>query len=106
LYNYFPNSLDRAAPDRGVFNDGVKPIIFSALQDSSQFMMMLLNTKKKRNNGNNNGRIDFGAHQAIIVRNETSIEDLPEDLKIHPHIYTVAQSKGLEFKDVLLYLFY
>ena len=76
--------------------------------------MMLLNTKKRSGGGGSGGgihssgegRIDFGAHQAIIVRNEESIDDLPEDMKIHPHIYTVAQSKGLEFEDVLLYNFF
>ena len=31
---------------------------------------------------------------------------MPPELKQHPHIYTIAQSKGLEFDDILIYDFF
>ena len=45
-------------------------------------------------------------HQAILVHNEEAKDRLPLELKQHPHIYTIAQSKGLEFDDILIYDFF
>ena len=52
-------------------------------------------------------RIEFGAHQVVIVRNEEAKKSLPDEFGIDPDwVMTVQESKGLEFDDVLLYNFF
>jgi hypothetical protein len=45
------------------------------------------------------------AEQVIIVRNEQEKRNLPHELKRFP-CFTVVESKGLEFEDVLLFNFF
>lgn len=52
-----------------------------------------------------NKQIDFGAHQAIIVQTDEARQCLPSVLK-SGIVLTVAEAKGLEFDDVLLYNFF
>ena len=50
-------------------------------------------------------RIEFGAHQVVIVRNEEAKKSLPDEFGIDPDwVMTVQESKGLEFDDVLVRL--
>ena len=49
-----------------------------------------------------NGRIQFGANQALLVRNEEAKRNLPEPLK-DAICFTIMESKGLEFDDVFLF---
>ena len=52
-------------------------------------------------------RIEFGAHQVILVRNEEAKRNLPEEfVSDKDWIMTVQEAKGLEFDDVLLYNFF
>jgi hypothetical protein len=51
------------------------------------------------------GLISFGARQAIIVRNNESRRALPPEFA-NATVVTVAESKGLEFDDVILFNFW
>lgn len=99
LYKYFPLSLDVMPPDQGLF-DGPKPVIMD-ISDLSELALILEGSKRET------ARIDFGAHQVVIVRNENTKEKICQQFNIDKEwIMTVQQSKGLEFDDVLLYNFF
>ena len=98
LYNYFPHSIDVLPPDRGIYA-GHRPIFFQST--TSADLNLLLHGNQRETS-----RIEFGAHQVILVRNAEAKERLPPELKVHPCILTVHQSKGLEFDDVLLFNFF
>jgi superfamily I DNA/RNA helicase len=99
LYKYFPHSLDAMPPDQGLF-DGPKPVIMD-VSDLSELVLILEGSKRET------ARIEFGAHQVVIVRNEDTKETLCKQFNVDKEwIMTVQQSKGLEFDDVLLYNFF
>jgi hypothetical protein len=99
LYTYFPLSLDVMPPDQGLF-DGPKPVIMD-ISDLSELVLILEGSKRET------ARIEFGAHQVVIVRNENAKVKVCQQYNIDKEwIMTVQQSKGLEFDDVLLYNFF
>ena len=52
-------------------------------------------------------RIEFGAHQVILVRNDEAKSKIPEEfVSDKDWILTVQEAKGLEFDDVLVYNFF
>lgn len=55
--------------------------------------------------GKSTSRIEFGAHQAVLVANDTARDNLPDELQ-HGIVLTIYEAKGLEFDDVLLYNFF
>lgn len=68
---------------------------------STQELVLMLQGAKRAS------RIEFGAHQVVIVRNEEAKKSLPDEFGIDPDwVMTVQESKGLEFDDVLLYNFF
>ncbi len=69
---------------------------------STQELVLMLQGAKRKTS-----RIEFGAHQVVIVRSEEAKKTLPEKFDIDPDwVMTVQESKGLEFDDVLLYNFF
>ena len=99
LYHFFGNSLDKLPPDLGLFS-GPKPIIMD-VNDTQELVLMLQGAKRETS------RIEFGAHQVVIVRNDEAKKTLPDEFGIDPDwVMTVQESKGLEFDDVLLYNFF
>ncbi|KAL7553719.1 hypothetical protein ACHAWF_017047, partial [Thalassiosira exigua] len=99
LYFFFSSSLDRLPPDLGLF-DGPRPVIMS-VTSTAELILMLDGAKRETS------RIEFGAHQVIIVRSEEAKDELPEEFQSNKDwVMTVQQSKGLEFDDVLLYNFF
>ncbi|KAL7540343.1 hypothetical protein ACHAXR_010608, partial [Thalassiosira sp. AJA248-18] len=98
LYHFFGNSLDKLPPDLGLFS-GPKPVIMDVA--STQELVLMLQGAKRAS------RIEFGAHQVVIVRSEEAKKSLPDEFGIDPDwVMTVQESKGLEFDDVLLYNFF
>jgi len=86
-------------PDLGIFS-GPKPVIMD-VASTQELVLMLQGAKRKTS------RIEFGAHQVVIVRSEEAKKTLPEKFDIDPDwVMTVQESKGLEFDDVLLYNFF
>ena len=99
LYYFFSNSLDKLPPDLGLFS-GPKPVIME-VTSTSDLVLMLEGAKRETS------RIEFGAHQVVIVRSEEAKQNLPEEFCVdRDWVMTVQQSKGLEFDDVLLYDFF
>ncbi|KDN35987.1 hypothetical protein RSAG8_11138, partial [Rhizoctonia solani AG-8 WAC10335] len=99
LYELFPYSLDRMEPETGR-SSGSLPVIFTdASSDIFLFEQFLLKSSASSNTM-------FGAQQAILVRSETAAEELNSALSELCPVITIADSKGLEFEDVLVYNFF
>ena len=95
IERYYPDSIDTAPNDEAVFV-GPKPK-FIKLCDNDTLMNVLAS------NVRNPSDIRFGHHQAIIVRNDEREQEIPIKNAL---IFSVYESKGLEFDDVLLYNFF
>ncbi|KAG9097516.1 hypothetical protein FRC06_007474, partial [Ceratobasidium sp. 370] len=98
ISDLFPYSIDKLSKETGLI-DGPKPIFFSGWDRGvvrfEQFLRGEADTK-----------IDFGASQVILVRNEAAREALRAQVGEIGLILTLYESKGLEFDDVLLYNFF
>ena len=99
LKEFFPHSFDHQdlPRDEGLVS-GPIPLLFHSCS-ASDLAMVLAGNKRTQSS------IDFGAHQAIIVRNQKAKDELPDDLS-SAIVLTIFESKGLEFDDVLLYNFF
>ncbi|XP_068526771.1 TPR and ankyrin repeat-containing protein 1 isoform X2 [Anas acuta] len=97
LQCYFPESFDRLPKDCGLF-DGPKPTVLESCSFSDLAILLRGNKRKTQ-------PIEFGAHQVILVANETAKEKIPKELSL-ALVLTVYEAKGLEFDDVLLYNFF
>ncbi|NXK91621.1 TRNK1 protein, partial [Formicarius rufipectus] len=97
LQHYFPESFDRLPQDRGLF-DGPKPTVLESCSVSDLAILLRGNKRKTQ-------PIEFGAHQVVLVANETAKEKIPEELSL-ALVLTIYEAKGLEFDDVLLYNFF
>ncbi|CAE6379695.1 unnamed protein product, partial [Rhizoctonia solani] len=94
----FPYSIDRLSKETGLI-DGPKPLFFSGWdREVVRFEQFL--------QGEADTRIDFGASQVILVRNEAARTALRAQVGEIGLILTLYESKGLEFDDVLLYNFF
>ena len=100
MKQFFPKSFDHEhiPRDEGIVQDGPFPILLSS-RSAPELAMFLAGNKKKC------ASIDFGANQAILVRNYEAKKGLPDELKA-AIVLTVFESKGLEFDAVLLYNFF
>ncbi|NXW58703.1 TRNK1 protein, partial [Eurystomus gularis] len=97
LQHYFPESFDRLPKDCGLF-DGPKPTVLESCSVTDLAILLRGNKRKTQ-------PIEFGAHQVILVANETAKEKIPEELSL-ALVLTIYEAKGLEFDDVLLYNFF
>ena len=94
---FFKGTIDQLPEDKGMF-PGPTPIILESCKESD-LALMLSNHKRE------SSRIEFGAHQVVIVRSQEAKSKLPSILK-EATVFTIFESKGLEFDDVLLYNFF
>ncbi|XP_009953660.1 PREDICTED: TPR and ankyrin repeat-containing protein 1, partial [Leptosomus discolor] len=97
LQHYFPESFDRLPKDCGLF-DGPKPTVLESCSISDLAILLRGNKRKTQ-------PIEFGAHQVVLVANDTAKEKIPEELHL-ALVLTIYEAKGLEFDDVLLYNFF
>ena len=97
LLHYFPESFDRLEKDQGLF-EGPKPVLLESCSFGDLAMIL-------RGNRRQSSRIEFGAHQVILVASEAARAQMPDELK-QGLILTIYESKGLEFDDVLIYNFF
>ena len=58
-----------------------------------------------RGKSKSTSRIEFGAHQAVLVANDAARDNLPDALR-QGIVLTIYEAKGLEFDDILLYNFF
>ena len=97
MAKFFPKSFDHLDGDQGLY-PGPKPIILETC--SFNDLTLLMKGKQKASH------IEFGAHQAILVKNDKARDGLPKELMSTGLVVTIFESKGLEFDDVLLYNFF
>lgn len=74
LYFFFSDSLDKLPPDFGLF-DGPKPVLVE-VTSVADLVLMLDGSKRETT------RIEFGAHQVVIVRNQEAKNSLPEEFGV------------------------
>ena len=97
LLNYFPNSFDRLKKDEGLF-EGPKPVLLEACTPTDLALILQGNQRQS-------SRIEFGAHQVVLVVSNEAREAMPDELK-QGLVMTIYEAKGLEFDDVLIYNFF
>ncbi|RPD59349.1 hypothetical protein L226DRAFT_576154 [Lentinus tigrinus ALCF2SS1-7] len=99
LTTLWPYAIDNLTQEKGIV-DGLKPVFFSGWdQDTARYEQFLF--------GESGSRIEFGAQQCILVRNDTAREKLRSQVgREIGLIFTIYEAKGLEFNDVLLYNFF
>jgi hypothetical protein len=74
LYFFFSESLDKLPPDLGLF-PGPKPVLME-VSSVADLVLMLDGSKRETS------RIEFGAHQVVIVRNEEAKKSLPDEFGV------------------------
>ena len=110
LIRMFPASVDRLRPEQGAFA-GPLPILLP--DTTEQELSRLLRGVTGKADAGGAGvaddalaaAVEFGAHQAVLVRSREAREELPLDLG-EALALTVIQSKGLEFDDVIIFNFF
>ena len=100
LWNGFPETVDKLKPEVGQIL-GPVPVFF--LGCSPQ---MLLASSDSDSDHQPKQNLDFGAEQAIIVRDQNTKARLQSELGERALVLTILQSKGMEFEDVLLFNFF
>ncbi|KAG8948841.1 hypothetical protein FRC04_009306 [Tulasnella sp. 424] len=99
LDSYFQHSIDSLAPEVAHVDVTThKPLFFSGMRNQADFLRLISDSSS--------GRVELGAHQVIIVRNEKAAADLKAAIGRVGVVLTLYESKGMEFNDVLLYNFF
>ena len=100
LKEFFPHSFDwQGIPNDYSKIDGPTPLFLCSKNLMEYFFIL----QDKSSIGVT--AVEFGADQAVIVRDEQAREAVPKSLR-KGIVLTVQQCKGLEFNDVLLYNFF
>ncbi|XP_074628132.1 TPR and ankyrin repeat-containing protein 1-like isoform X4 [Acropora palmata] len=97
LLHYFGDSFDKLQKDEGLF-EGPKPVVLESCSPADLAMILQGNQRQS-------SRIEFGAHQVVLVVSNEARETMPVELK-HGLVMTIFEAKGLEFDDVLIYNFF
>ena len=97
LLHYFPNSFDQLRKDEGLF-EGPKPVLLEACSPTDLALILQGNQRQS-------SRIEFGAHQVVLVVSNEARKAMPDELK-QGLVMTIYEAKGLEFDDVLIYNFF
>ncbi len=99
IWQGFPETVDKLQPEIGNLS-GPKPVL-----------LIGCDTRILRSSGVGSGeqseqRADFGAEQVILVRDAESKTDLRDQIGDVALIFTILESKGMEFDDVILWDFF
>ncbi|XP_063425387.1 TPR and ankyrin repeat-containing protein 1-like [Mytilus trossulus] len=94
LKDLFPDSFDSLPSDQCLFK-GPKPVLLETVSSDQLSLILCENLRET-------SKIEFGAHQAILVVNDKARDNIPDEMK-SGLILTLYEAKGLEFDDVLLY---
>ena len=97
LLALFPASVDALAKDRGHF-DGPRPLLLSRSTPDDLAILLV-------GSDPSHSQIEFGAHQAVLVRSQASKERLPAAFA-NALVLTIFEAKGLEFDDVFIFDFF
>ena len=99
LWNGFPETVDKLEPEVGQIH-GPIPVFFLGCAVELLASSHTCSADKPRQS------LDFGAEQAIIVRDQLTKAKVQAELKDKALVLTVLQSKGMEFEDVFLWNFF
>ena len=99
LWNGFPDTVDKLEPEVGQIH-GPIPVFFLSCN------VQMLASSGTRSADQPKQTLDFGAEQAIIVRDQSTKAKLQAEFKDKALVLTVLQSKGMEFEDVFLWNFF
>ena len=99
LWNGFPETVDKLEPEVGQIH-GPIPVFFLNCN------LRMLASSDTRSVDQPKQTLDFGAEQAIIVRDQSTKAKLQAEFKDKALVLTVLQSKGMEFEDVFLWNFF
>ena len=99
LWDGFPETVDKLDPEVGQIH-GPIPVFF--LGCSAQ----MLASSDTGSANRPKQTLDFGAEQAIIVRDPDTKAKLQAELGDKALVLTILQSKGMEFEDVFLWNFF
>ena len=99
LWNGFPETVDKLEPEVGQIH-GPIPVFFLSCN------VQMLASSDTRSADQPRQTLDFGAEQAIIVRDQSTKAKLQAEFKDKALVLTVLQSKGMEFEDVFLWNFF
>ena len=97
LLYFFPESFDKLKRDEGLFH-GPKPVLLESCSPTDLALLLQGNQRQS-------SRIEFGAHQVVLVVSNEARKAMPEELK-QALVLTIYEAKGLEFDDVLIYNFF
>ena len=100
LEDLFPESIDKIKEDQGS-KPGPLPLVMKYSNEEDLFIFLF------GSNENNlvSKKLEFGAHQVVITRNQETKKLLPPLLQ-HALVLTVFEAKGLEFDEVILFNFF
>ncbi|GLJ34038.1 hypothetical protein SUGI_0684590 [Cryptomeria japonica] len=100
LYHYFPFAVDKLSPETSLIY-GEAPTFLHTKEDENPITTIF-------GHGGNSGseKYEFGAEQAILVRDDNQKVKVLEQVGKQCLVLTVIECKGLEFQDVLLYNFF
>jgi hypothetical protein len=106
LMQLFPAAVDRTPPERGCFA-GARPLLVTHTRAADVLQLILDGGDNDDDDGDASARepVDFGAHQVFLVRDDAAraalLADVPELRLLKGQVLSVAESKGLEFTDVI-----
>ena len=99
LWHGFPETVDKLEPEIGQIH-GPIPVFFLNCN------VQMLASSDTPSDEQPKQTLDFGAEQAIIVRDQSTKVKLQAELRDKALILTILQSKGMEFEDVFLWNFF
>jgi hypothetical protein len=91
MTDYFPGCIDRLNPDHGLAQGGLP--VFLELMSIGDFLARVVGTAENVEVGD----IEFGADQAIIVRNAAAKRTVKQLVGQCAIVLDIKECKGLEF---------
>lgn len=99
IWNGFPETVDKLEPEVGNLS-GPKPVLFIGCDTSILRSSTVASGKLSERSA------DFGAEQVILVRDPYMKANLQDKIGDVVLIFTILESKGMEFDDVILWNFF
>lgn len=99
IWQGFPETVDKLQPEIGNLS-GPKPVLLIGCDTS------ILRSSGVSSGEHSQRNADFGAEQVILVRDAASKTDLQDQIGDVALIFTILESKGMEFDDVILWDFF
>lgn len=92
LYYFFPMSIDKLNPETSLVH-GEGPVLLESINGENTLITIFRGNKSQQGE-----RIDFGADQVILVRDDAAKEQVVGLVRNRALVLTILESKGLEFE--------